>query len=140
MTTAGARAGIARVDAPTILLVEDIAEAREQASKSLRKLGYAVEEAADGGQAVRRAARRPPDLVVMDLSLPIMDGIEAMRRIRAMARSKRPHVIVMSGRVDARTRQLAFEAGCDQYIVKPCEPEELAAAVRAYFTKRDGHA
>src|SRR4051794_12491637 len=87
MATAGARAGSARVDAPTILLVEDVPEAREQASKSLRKHGYAVEEAGDGGQAVRRAARRLPDLVVMDLSLPIMDGIEAIRRIRAMAAS-----------------------------------------------------
>lgn len=136
---AAIRSASARVEAPTILLVEDIADAREQASKTLRKHGYVVEEAADGGQAVRRAASRLPDLVVMDLSLPNMDGVEAIRRIRRLAGSKRPHVIVMSGQVDARTRQLAFEAGCDQYIVKPCEPDDLAAAVRAFFMKRDGH-
>jgi len=136
--TATARATVARPSPPTILFVEDVADAREQGSKSLRKHGYVVEEAADGGQAVRRAARRLPDLVVMDLSLPIVDGFEAIRRIRALAGAKRPHMIVLSGQVDARARQLAFEAGCDQFIVKPCEPDDLAGAVRAYFTKRDG--
>ncbi len=131
----------ASADAPRILFVEDVLEEREAAIETLRTHGYAVEEVTDGGQAVRSAAKRPPDVVIMDVSLPVMDGIEAIRRIRALGSSKerrRPHVIVMSGQVDARTRQLAFEAGCDQYIVKPCGIEALAAAVNAYFVKRDG--
>lgn len=123
-----------------ILFVEDVVEERAAAVETLRSHGYVVEEANDGSQAVRIAKKSVPDVVVMDVSLPYMDGIEAIRRIRALAGEKRPHVIVMSGQVDARTRQLAFEAGCDEYIVKPCGLETLSAAVRAYFTKRDGPA
>jgi two-component system alkaline phosphatase synthesis response regulator PhoP len=121
-----------------ILFVEDVLEEREPAIESLRTHGYMVDEATDGGQAVRLAAKFPPDVIVMDVSLPVMDGIEAIRRIRALGVAKRPHVIVMSGQVDARTRQLAFEAGCDQYIVKPCGIDALTSAVNAYFVKRDG--
>jgi two-component system cell cycle response regulator DivK len=121
-----------------ILFVEDVLEQREAAIVLLRERGYVVVEATDGGQAVRHATKRIPDVVVMDVSLPVMDGIEAIRRIRALAGKKRPHVIVMSGQLDARTRQLAFEAGCDQYITKPCGIDALAASVDAYFVKRDG--
>jgi CheY-like chemotaxis protein len=126
------------VDAPTILVVEDVLEERETAIESLRAHGYVVIEAHDGGQAVRQATKLVPDVVIMDVSLPVLDGIEAIRRIRASCGSKKPYVIVLSGQVDARTRQLAFEAGCDQYIVKPCGIDALAAAVHAYFLKRDG--
>jgi CheY-like chemotaxis protein len=122
----------------SILFVEDDHEQREAASALLRDRGYVVAEAADGGQAVRHAKKQLPDVVVMDVSMPVMDGIEAVRRIRALAGTKRPHVIVMSGQVDARTRQLAFEAGCDQFITKPCGIDALAASVDAYFVKRDG--
>ena len=121
-----------------ILFVEDVLEQREAAIVLLRERGYTVIEATDGGQAVRQTAKQPPDVVVMDVSLPVMDGIEAIRRIRALGGKKRPHVIVMSGQLDARTRQLAFEAGCDQYITKPCGIDSLAASVAAYFVKRDG--
>lgn len=122
----------------TILFVEDVLEERAPATETLRAHGYDVVEAMDGSQAVKYARKSLPDVVVMDVSLPYMDGIEAIRRIRALGGERRPHVIVMSGQVDARTRQLAFEAGCDEYIVKPCGVETLAAAVRAFFTKRDG--
>ena len=123
---------------PLILFVEDDLEQREAASVLLRARGYVVVEAADGGQAVRHAQKQLPDVVVMDVSLPVMDGIEAIRRIRALAGKTRPHVIVMSGQGDARTRQLAFEAGCDQFITKPCGIDALTASVDAYFVKRDG--
>lgn len=121
----------------TILVVEDEMDAREATVQSLRELGYVVEIAVDGGQAVKQALKHAPDIVVMDVSLPFMTGIEALRHIRANG-AKRPHVIMMSGQVDGRTRQLAFEAGCDQYIVKPAGVETLAGAVQAYFAKRDG--
>ena len=122
----------------TILFVEDLREEREIAIGALRAHGYVVEGAADGGQAVRQASKRTFDVVIMDLTMPNIDGIEAIRRIRANGGSKRPHVIVLSGLMDARTRQLAFEAGCDQYMIKPVELHDLHAAVRTYFTKRDG--
>lgn len=138
MASTTTRTGNAPVEAPTILFVEDVLEEREPAIESLRALGYVVVEAQDGGQAVRRATKLMPDVVIIDVSLPVLDGIEAIRRIRASGGSKNPYVIVMSGQLDARTRQLAFEAGCDQYIVKPCGIDVLAAAVRAYFLKRDG--
>jgi DNA-binding response OmpR family regulator len=126
-------AGVAR----TILVVEDEMDAREATVRLLRDLGFAVEIAVDGSQAVKQALKHAPDVVVMDVSLPHLSGIEALRHIRANG-AKRPHVIMMSGQVDGRTRQLAFEAGCDQYIVKPAGVDTLTAAVQAYFTKRDG--
>jgi CheY-like chemotaxis protein len=129
----GAHLSLAR----TILVVEDQMDEREATVHTLRELGYPIEVAASGSQAVKQALRHEPDVVVMDVSLPDMTGIEALRHIRASG-SKRPHVIMMSGQVDGRTRQLAFEAGCDQYIVKPAGVETLASAVQAYFSKRDG--
>jgi len=121
-----------------VLLVEDVMEQREAAATVLRELGYRVDEAADGGQAVRSASKGLADVIVMDVSIPIIDGIAVTRRVRALGGPKRPHIIVTSGHSDARTRQLAFEAGCDQYIAKPLDLDALAAAVGAFFMKRDG--
>lgn len=122
----------------TILVVEDFVELREAVSGLLRERGYRVEEAPDGAQAVRLASRVSADVIVMDVSLPIMNGIDVTRRIRTLGGPKRPHIIVTSAHADARTRQLAFEAGCDQYIAKPLEFDALAAAISAFFVKRDG--
>ena len=122
----------------SILLVEDELDAREFMTASLRTHGFEVEEAVDGGQAVRKAAQRVHDVVVMDVSLPVLDGIEAIRRIRQQNPTKRAHVIVLSGQLDARTRQRAFEAGCDQYVVKPVSAEGLIATIDTFFAKRDG--
>jgi CheY-like chemotaxis protein len=124
--------------APTILFVDAVREEREAAVRSLHAHGYVVEEASDGAQAVRQARKRLPDVVVMDVSVPYIDGIEATRRIRALGGAKRPYVIMMSGQADARTRQLAFEAGCDEYIVEPCTRGTLTAAVQAFFLRRGG--
>ncbi len=121
----------------TILVAEDAPEEREAEVAMLRALGYVVETACDGGQAVKQALKHAPDVIVLDVSMPFMTGIEATRHIRANG-AKRPHVIIMSGQVDGRTRQLAFEAGCDEYIIKRCGVEALTAAVDAYFSKRDG--
>ena len=121
-----------------ILLVEDEDALREATAHVLRDCGYRIDEASDGGQAVRLASKGLVDVIVLDVSLPIMDGIEVLRRIRALGAPRRPYVIVTSGHAGARTRQLAFEAGCDQYIVKPLEVDVLAAAVGTFFVKRDG--
>jgi CheY-like chemotaxis protein len=122
----------------TILVVEDTEDQREAWVAVLRGLGYRTEEASDGGQAVRLASRSTADVIIMDVSLPIIDGIDGVRRIRALGGPKRPHIIMTSGHVDARTRQRAFEAGCDQFIPKPVQLEALASAIRAFFVKRDG--
>lgn len=134
---AGPVAPVAPLDR-TILVVEDAVEQREAAVTTLRALGYRVDEAAHGGQAVRLASKGLADVIILDVSLPIVDGIEVIRRVRALGAPKRPHIIVTSGHADARSRQLAFEAGCDQYIVKPLELDALAAAIDAFFVKRDG--
>ena len=134
----GAAAPVLGALARTILVVEDFDELREAMVASLRELRYRVEAAADGGQGVRYASKGTVDVIVMDVSLPIMNGIEVTRRIRAMGGAKRPHIIMTSAHVDARTRQLAFEAGCDQYIAKPLEIDAVAAAIDAFFVKRDG--
>lgn len=122
----------------TVLVVEDAIDQREAWVAVLRGLGYRTEEATDGGQAVRVASRSAADVILVDVSLPIMGGIDVVRRIRALGGPKRPHIIMTSGHVDARTRQLAFEAGCDQFIPKPVKLDALASAIRAFFVKRDG--
>jgi CheY-like chemotaxis protein len=130
----GTQGGVDR----TILVAEDTVDLREASVALLRELGYRVAEAADGGQAVRLASKGSVDIIVMDVSLPIIDGIDAIRRVRALGLPKRPHIIVTSGYGDARTRQRAFEAGCDQFIAKPVPVGTLAAAIQAFFLKRDG--
>jgi DNA-binding response OmpR family regulator len=122
----------------TILYVEDDPDQRQPAARTLRALGYHVDEAIDGAQGVRLALKGVADVIVIDVKLPIMDGVEVIRRVRTLGGPKRPHIIVMSAHSDARTRQLAFEAGCDQYIVKPFDLDALAAAIDAFFVKRDG--
>lgn len=124
--------------ARTILVVEDFDELRELIVSSLRELRYQVEAASSGGQAVRFASKGVADVIVMDVSLPVMNGIDVTRRIRTLGGPKRPHIIVASAHGDGRTRQLAFEAGCDQFIAKPLDLDALAATIDAFFVKRDG--
>ncbi len=121
-------------DAPLrVLVVEDDERVRESLVSVLTGARHDVITATDGGDAVRSIRRAPPDVVLMDLDLPTMDGWDAIECIRREHGRRRPYIIVLSGLSDARSRQLAFDAGCDEYVVKPCD---IRAALRAFVHRR----
>jgi CheY-like chemotaxis protein len=114
---------------PLVLVVDDFEDNRAMYAEYLVYSGYSVEQAADGEQAVKLAQDLLPDVVVMDLSLPIMDGWEATRRLKADERTRRIPVIALTGHALASHSLGAREAGCDAFLAKPCLPEKLVEKV-----------
>jgi CheY-like chemotaxis protein len=119
-----------RAKAPLILVVDDYADNREMYSAYLKFQGLSVVEAANGAEALERAFERPPDLVVMDLSLPGVDGWQATRALKADARTKNIPVIAVTGHALAGAPEQAADAGCDGFLTKPCLPEDLLREIQ----------
>lgn len=117
----------------TILIVEDEAEIAGYLRRGLTFEGYNVEVAVDGRQALDIARERPPDLVVLDLMLPGIDGLEVARRIRAA--SDVP-IIMLTARDAVPDRVAGLEAGADDYLIKPFAFEELLARIRVQLRRR----
>ena len=115
---------------PLILVVDDYADNREMYSAYLRFRGLEVVEAANGTEALDHAFERRPDLVVMDLSLPGVDGWQATRLLKADVRTKDIPVIAVTGHALAGAPERAAEAGCDGFLTKPCLPEDLLREIR----------
>lgn len=118
-----------------ILVVEDEADIRELLRYSLVQEGYAVEEAGDGAEALDRVTRRAPDLVMLDLMLPRMSGLELCRRLRANPETARLPVIVVTAKSAEVDRVLGLEMGADDYVVKPFSPREVVARVKALLRR-----
>ncbi len=118
-----------------ILLVEDNEMNRDMLSRRLVKKDFDVVFALDGRQAVEMAASAGPDLILMDLSLPVMDGWEAIRQIKASEATKRIPVIALTAHAMSGDREKALEAGADEYDVKPVELERLLAKIQALMPK-----
>lgn len=116
---------------PLILLVDDFPDNREMYALYLEYVGYEVAEAATGHEALARAFERAPDLIVMDLSLPGLDGWEATRRLKSDPRTKEIPVLALTGHALEGFSQGARNAGCDGFVTKPCLPEELVVEIRA---------
>jgi two-component system cell cycle response regulator DivK len=115
---------------PMVLLVDDYDDAREMYAEYLKFSGFETVQAASGPEAVRRALESRPDIVVMDLSLPAMDGWEATRRLKADERTASIPVLALTGHVFANLSQRAKQAGFDGFVSKPCLPEDLIAEIR----------
>jgi CheY-like chemotaxis protein len=111
--------------ARTILVVEDNADAREALRVLLELEGHLVEAVADGAQAVDYARAKDPDVALVDIGLPGLDGFEVARRIRTV-RPRRPVLIALTGYGQPEDRQRATEAGFDSLLVKPVDPAILA--------------
>jgi phosphate regulon transcriptional regulator PhoB len=118
-----------------ILVVEDEADIRELLRYSLNQEGFAVEEAADGAEALERIARRAPDLVMLDLMLPRMSGLEICRRLRSDPETARLPIIVVTAKGAEVDRVLGLEMGADDYVVKPFSPREVVARVKALLRR-----
>jgi len=112
-----------------ILLVEDNEMNRDMLSRRLERKGYEVIIAVDGQAGVDMASSAGPDLILMDLSLPVMDGWEAARRIKADAATQNIPVIALTAHAMAGDEQKALEAGCDDYDTKPVELNRLLGKI-----------
>ena len=110
---------------PKILLVEDNEMNRDMLSRRLQRKGYEIVIATDGQQAVAMAASESPALILMDMSLPIFDGWEATRRIKAADETRKIPVIALTAHAMAGDREKSLEAGCDDYDTKPIELPRL---------------
>src|SRR5262245_64827739 len=125
---------------PRVLLVDDCPDAREMYGECLAYSGYEVIEAANGMEALQRAVDDKPDIILMDLSLPVMDGWEATRRLKADERTAGIPVVALTGHALAGISEGARQAGCDAFVTKPCLPEDLVKEVRAILARRDTRA
>jgi CheY-like chemotaxis protein len=119
-----------KIDRPKVLLVDDYPDAREMYSEYLQFSGFEVVEAANGIEALQRAADTAPDIILMDLSLPVMDGWEATRRLKADGRTADIPVVALTGHALAGISEGARQAGCDAFVTKPCLPEDLVREIR----------
>ena len=115
---------------PLILVVDDYQDAREMYAEYLQFSGFRVAEAKNGNEAVEKAFALKPDLILMDLSLPGMDGWEATRRLKADDATMHIPVVALTGHALAGASEGAKKAGCDSFVTKPCLPDDLVVEVR----------
>ena len=120
---------------PRILLVEDNEMNRDMLSRRLIRRGYEVIIATDGQQGVDMAQSEAPDLILMDMSLPVIDGWEATRRLKEMTGTRAIPVIALTSHAMAGDRERAMEAGCDDYDTKPVDLPRLLDKITALLEK-----
>jgi two-component system, cell cycle response regulator DivK len=118
-----------------ILLVEDNEMNRDMLSRRLLRKGYEVVMAVDGEQAVAMAQSEKPDLILMDMSLPVIDGWEATRRVKASEASSGIPIIALTAHAMSGDRERAIGAGCDDYDTKPIEMPRLLAKIDALLAR-----
>ncbi len=120
---------------PRILLVEDNEDNRDMLSRRLARKGYDVTLAVDGSEGVAQALSSRPDLILMDMSLPVLDGWEATRQIKAAPETSRTPVIALTAHAMSGDREKAVAAGCDDYDTKPVELPRLLGKIEALLGK-----
>ncbi|HEV2249908.1 MAG TPA: response regulator transcription factor [Candidatus Limnocylindria bacterium] len=116
----------------TILVVDDEPKIVELARDYLEHAGFAVVSASDGSEALARARMAAPDLIVLDLGLPTLDGLDVARALR---RDSNVPIVILSGRSDESDKLVGLELGADDYVTKPFSPKELVARVRAVLRR-----
>lgn len=121
---------------PYVLLVEDNVEVRDYFTCVLRQIGAEVAEAGNGWSGLQSAAARTPDLIVTDLAMPGMDGVEMIRRLRGDSKMETVPVVVITAHCDGPEPERAWVAGCNAVVAKPCIPDTLMAVVDAFIGGR----
>ena len=119
-----------------VLVVEDYQDAREMYAAYLQFSGYEVAEASDGLQAIEKTLELMPDIILMDLALPKMDGWEATRRLKSDARTKHIPIVALTGHALAGHAEGARQAGCDSFVTKPCLPDALVVEIERMLAAR----
>jgi two-component system, cell cycle response regulator DivK len=123
-------------DRPLVLIVEDHSELRQLYAQELILSGFDVIEAGNGQDAITHTSERFPDVVLMDLSLPILDGWEATRRLKIDSRTAHIPIVALTAHDGSGELQRATKAGCDWFVPKPCEPQDLIEEVRRVLAAR----
>ena len=121
---------------PKILLVEDNEMNRDMLSRRLQKRGYEVVIAVDGQEGIRLAQSEAPALILMDMSLPVLDGWEATRQLRAIPTTRSIPVIALTAHAMAGDREKALDVGCDDFDTKPIELDRLLAKIEALLARK----
>jgi CheY-like chemotaxis protein len=121
-----------------ILLVEDNEMNRDMLSRRLIRKGYEVVMALDGRQAIDMAAEENPDLILMDMSLPVIDGWEATRQVKAAPATRAIPVIALTAHAMAGDREKAIQAGCDDYDIKPIDLPRLLDKITSLLERKQG--
>lgn len=119
-----------------ILLIEDNEMNRDMLSRRLLRKGYDVTIAADGDEGIQMTRTEAPDLILMDLSLPVLDGWEATRRIKAEEATRHIPIIALTAHAMAGDRERALQAGCDDYDTKPIELPRLLGKIEVLLQAR----
>ncbi len=118
-----------------ILIVEDNEMNRDMLSRRLERKGYSISMALDGGAGVEKAIAEKPDLILMDMSLPVLDGWEATRRVKAHPETLHIPVIALTAHAMAGDRDKTIEAGCDDYDTKPIDLARLLSKIDAQMAR-----
>jgi CheY-like chemotaxis protein len=121
---------------PLVLVVEDYQDAREMYAAYLQFSGFQVAEATNGVEAVDKSIELMPDIILMDLALPKMDGWEATRRLKMDERTRHIPVVALTGHALAGHAEGARQAGCDSFVTKPCLPDALVAEINRMLAMR----
>jgi two-component system cell cycle response regulator DivK len=121
---------------PLVLVVDDYQDAREMYAEYLEFSGFRVAEASNGAEALDKAFALLPDVILMDLSLPIIDGWEATRRLKSDDRTKAIPVVALTGHALASEATGEREVMCDAFVIKPCLPDTLVAEVKKVLAAR----
>ena len=116
-----------------VLVVEDHDDTREMLKTVLEMNGFVVCEAIDGESAVRTAVAEQPDIILMDVSLPVMDGVSVARSIRSQPIIGQVPIILLSGWNEPARQREAFSAGCTDYLIKPVDPDHLVTTIRSWL-------
>ena len=128
---------VAKRERPLVLIVEDQQDLRHLYVQELTIGGFDVIEAANGADAISHTATQSPDVVLMDLSLPIVDGWEATRRLKADEKTAHIPVVALTAHDGAGELQRATSAGCDWFVPKPCPPHALITEVRRVLAAKE---
>jgi CheY-like chemotaxis protein len=120
---------------PLVLVVEDYADARDMYAEYLRFAGFRVAEAGNGLEALEKARELLPDVILMDLALPQMDGWEATRRLKSDERTRHIPIMALTGHALAGHAEGAREAGCDAFVIKPCLPDALVEEIQRMLAR-----
>lgn len=119
-----------------ILIVDDNQDSRELVVKILKNRGYLIIEAVDGEEALEKATAENPDLILMDISIPKLDGYEVTRRLKCQVKFKDTPIIALTAHAMKGHREKALEAGCDGYISKPIDIHELPDQIKSYLKNK----
>jgi len=125
---------------PRILLVEDNEMSQDMLMRRLQRRGFSVEVASDGEQGIDKARATLPDLILMDMTLPLLDGWEATRRLKAAPETRSIPVVALTAHVMTGDRERSLEAGCDDYDTKPVDLPRLLGKIETLLSRKTGAA